>query len=263
MQSINTKHCLFHIYKEKRVLMSTPWCQSIHGTHLTTKFEPPPPSCQRWNKLTYCVFSVAGEDLQNFGLFPYSSPGRWRWPKLEGKRTWATAVSRIPSEPHFRTEPPFFAREARPNSEERETCTNPLLIAMAHVLPFLKESKCIQFRERGSFFGCSPPVQSGIRNHLQFSSLTRRALNGIDALPQKIWRNKDPPPQKKQPVFLLAPFFSSFLDILVFFFCGWPTRSAECRETLDRCTLRPIFLSKGRSWRSPGALCEISPKVNL
>ena len=77
---------------------------------------------QRFRTLSFC-----SKDLQNLL-------------KNRGERNWAIAIWRFLSEPKFRTEFPSFLGKDAPNSEERGDLYEPLLTAMAQVLPSMIET---------------------------------------------------------------------------------------------------------------------------
>ena len=61
---------------------------------------------------------------------------------VRGDRTWAIAIQRVLSEPKFRTEFLLFSREKRPEFRRRRDLCEPLLTAMAQVLPSLSLGLC-------------------------------------------------------------------------------------------------------------------------
>ena len=64
---------------------------------------------------------------------------------IRGERTWAIAIQTVLRELKFRTEFPYFSREKRPEFRRKRNLYEPLLTAMAQVLPFLKSTKCFIF----------------------------------------------------------------------------------------------------------------------
>ena len=64
-------------------------------------------------------------------------PERAGFPLIREERTWAIAIQTVLREPKFRTEFPYFSREKRPEFGRKRDVYEPLLTAMAQVLPFL------------------------------------------------------------------------------------------------------------------------------
>ena len=56
---------------------------------------------------------------------------------IREERTWAIAIWTVLREPKFGTEFPYFSREKRPGFRRKRDLYEPLLTAMAQVLPFL------------------------------------------------------------------------------------------------------------------------------
>ena len=61
-------------------------------------------------------------------LYPYS---------IRDERTWAIAIRPFYANQKFRTEFPYFSRQKRPEFRRKRDLYEPLLTAMAQVLPFL------------------------------------------------------------------------------------------------------------------------------
>ena len=66
---------------------------------------------------------------------------------VRGEKTWAIATLGRSTQPRFRTELPYFSREKRPEFRRKRDLCEPLLTAMAQVLPFLGVRN--SFRVRG------------------------------------------------------------------------------------------------------------------
>ena len=56
---------------------------------------------------------------------------------IREERTWAIAIETVLREPKFRTEFPYFSREKRSEFRRKRDLYEPLLTAMAQVLPAL------------------------------------------------------------------------------------------------------------------------------